>query len=1212
MTLFAGSCQRENLEPDQTNGKVTFTVEVPAELQTKAIADGKNVDQLIYEVWLTKNKAQKDLSKDATKLYQVNDAELKSDPNDNNIRKVTIELDLMNDQNFTILFWAQVNKADPAYITDNLTGVTYAKALDEYDSNDESLAAFYSSAYIVDGKHVDAMGKQIDSKVTLRRPFAQLNLGNDNPTPKYTINVLKSDVKVTSVPTVFNVATKETSEPQEISFQIADIPNDPKTLTVQDKPYDYVAMNYVFAGGDNVAVEYNIYTKIKGVNGEIDATVNNVVKNVPLKENYRTNIVGNLLTSKVDYQIVVDANFNQPDIDLESLTDGLVLVNPNMDPNAASYTKMYEISSGNGFAFAMMYLVPAMESGESAEFYLLNSIDMEGINYVPSAVPSGVMVHLGIGAAPITRSTSGIVITGLDSPIFAKVENGGTASFSNIVIENLSDDTNAALVGENDGKVVISNCEASNDQNNEVDLIGDVDNNGTTYDATEVGDIETLKDVLKTGIPQVVISKQLKVTDNTVLDLNGTSISAIDSNETGSYAMFEVQPDATLTVNGPGSITLTATTDRQWSAYSSVISNQRGKLVVNEGVVIEHLGGTSMAYAIDNLTNTGEQDAVTIVNGATVKSKYRAIRQFLNSPTGSNELYVKKGSTVLGDNKAIWPQDANSNANPGILEVEAGAEINDVYLSAANATKQWPLQISIPSSAFVEGGEIVLGTIPTGYEVKNIDGIWGIFFNPVKIGDKGYATIADALVDAKDGDVITIDGSAILPTSLKTSTPGTLTIQSESDAIAEVSFDSMPGVADGGLNCYADGMNLIFKNIKVVSPGTGSAYSGGFGRANSVKFEDSIYEGQYRAGNSPTQFINCTIDPKTSYIYTDYVNVDFIKCTFNCSEGKGIQVYNDGNNSNTVINVIDCSFIANKQGTTWDGKPVTAIDANSNGEEFTININNSTDKGFPAGQFTGETLFNIKGGAEFITINVDGKKWTANGYEDAEGNLHVYTVAALKAAIKEKNARIFIYPNIETNDGSYDLESKMSLAEGVSLIGAGTDQVVIKNSWSSNLFANQAYFRNTTMENIYNDNNLSIDMAYAVGVVTFKNCTFGGSSTAHQGVHFDGEDGTIVFDECDFIGRNMFAASLEKVTFNNCEFINKRSTLEGSDKWTGVNMWGTYEFNNCVFGSEAHCNVKCDGVVADFNNCSYGNGADITTIIHNSNNYSATIKFDGK
>ena len=137
-----------------------------------------------------------------------------------------------------------------------------------------------------------------------------------------------------------------------------------------------------------------------------------------------------------------------------------------------------------------------------------------------------------------------------------------------------------------------------------------------------------------------------------------------------------------------------------------------------------------------------------------------------------------------------------------------------------------------------------------------------------------------------------------------------------------------------------------------------------------------------------------------------------------------------------------------------------------------------------------------------------------------------------------------------------------------------------------------------------------IDAGIANGNVTFKDCIFGGS-VAHQGVHFDSGTGVVVFDNCTFVGRNMFGSSLEKVVFNNCTFLNKKSSLTGADKWTGVNMWGKYEFNNCVFDTEATCNVKCDDVVAAFNGCVYSDGKDIETVIRNSSNFTATITFDG-
>ena len=218
------------------------------------------------------------------------------------------------------------------------------------------------------------------------------------------------------------------------------------------------------------------------------------------------------------------------------------------------------------------------------------------------------------------------------------------------------------------------------------------------------------------------------------------------------------------------------------------------------------------------------------------------------------------------------------------------------------------------------------------------------------------------------------------------------------------------------------------------------------------------------------------------------------------------------------------------------------------------------------------------------------------------------TAAELVAQLKVAGQTVYL---LTSEDGeSIELGGKLSIASGASLIGYGDAPVGVDNDWGSTTFANQAHFTNTHIENIFFDDNMVIDAGIANGNVTFKDCIFGGS-VAHQGVHFDSGTGLVVFDNCTFVGRNMFGASLEKVVFNNCTFLNKKSSLTGADKWTGVNMWGKYEFNNCVFDTDATCNVKCDGIEAAFNGCTYTDAKDIKTVIRNSSNYTATITFDG-
>jgi hypothetical protein len=349
MAFFAGSCQQENLEPVAGNGTVTFTVEAPANVQTKAIADGLNVDQLVYEVWITENLGN--LTQNAQKLYQATTTMAV----ENGVNKATITLDLVNDQKFTVLFWAQVDAAD-AYNTNELTAVTYAK--DEYKANDESLAAFYAVAYVDDCMHVTKDGTATGSQVKLTRPFAQLNLGTLNTSTAYTVALVSSKVNVKNVNQVFNVATSKASLPEEMTFVMNEVPSNPSTLDVNGVSYEYAGMNYMFAG-DNVIVEYDIVTSL---NGGMEGTVNNVVSEVPLKENYRTNIIGNLLTSKVDYEIVVDADFQIPD---EFVGEGVVvakdtdeLINALKDTNAPEHLTIELLGNQTKAVTPVEYQIP--------------------------------------------------------------------------------------------------------------------------------------------------------------------------------------------------------------------------------------------------------------------------------------------------------------------------------------------------------------------------------------------------------------------------------------------------------------------------------------------------------------------------------------------------------------------------------------------------------------------------------------------------------------------------------------------------------------------------------------------------------------------------------------------------------------------------------------------------------------------------------------
>ena len=259
-----------------------------------------------------------------------------------------------------------------------------------------------------------------------------------------------------------------------------------------------------------------------------------------------------------------------------------------------------------------------------------------------------------------------------------------------------------------------------------------------------------------------------------VLDLNGKTITGTD-NATASYGLININSGAELTINdttGNGAIKLTATNDRDWNAYSSVISNQRGKLVVNGGT-IEHLGGTDMAYGVDNLTNGQGTYAETIINGGTIKSTYRAIRQFLNGTEAQNILTIN-GGTIEGANKSVWMQDPSKNANTGTLTIAEDAKlVGDVYLYVTPESTSWPVEVSIAAAALQGESKVMTGNVPAGYELAVVDGTYGVYTGAAKIGTVYYATIAEAINAALAGETVVIlagehaEGTIKLPATLK-------------------------------------------------------------------------------------------------------------------------------------------------------------------------------------------------------------------------------------------------------------------------------------------------------------------------------------------------------------------------------------------------------------------------------------------------------------
>jgi hypothetical protein len=119
------------------------------------------------------------------------------------------------------------------------------------------------------------------------------------------------------VANVFNTITGRGEGGVEVTFKPALTPNGKKDETDQlletkNSKYHWLGMNYLIVSGgdsDTVVLDATFQTN----KGDVDLHITNV----SIRKNYRTNIVGNLLTTNSTFTIVVDEVFDKPDKDYD-------------------------------------------------------------------------------------------------------------------------------------------------------------------------------------------------------------------------------------------------------------------------------------------------------------------------------------------------------------------------------------------------------------------------------------------------------------------------------------------------------------------------------------------------------------------------------------------------------------------------------------------------------------------------------------------------------------------------------------------------------------------------------------------------------------------------------------------------------------------------------------------------------------------------------
>ena len=285
--LLATSCQNDELDAVQSGNEATvsFTLGVEGGVQTRAISDGTGANQLVYSVF----------DADGNRISSIGQV------NRENVQFPAEEkITLAKGQTYQVVFWAQNSECDAYSVTDDMkVSVNYASK-----NNDEGRDAFFAAVPF----EVKDNNKTID--VVLKRPFAQINVGvtdDDVEAAKISgIVINESKAVIKGVATNMDLLTgKPGNADAEIVYDFAAIPTEKLNVDLDGdgtkEAYNYLSMSYILVDKGTSAVEFTF----KPVKGN-DIVFSEGLNDVPVQSNWRTNILGQILTGNIEFKISID------------------------------------------------------------------------------------------------------------------------------------------------------------------------------------------------------------------------------------------------------------------------------------------------------------------------------------------------------------------------------------------------------------------------------------------------------------------------------------------------------------------------------------------------------------------------------------------------------------------------------------------------------------------------------------------------------------------------------------------------------------------------------------------------------------------------------------------------------------------------------------------------------------------------------------------
>lgn len=282
MPLLFTSCSKDEKMASEETVQVSFSTELPKRIGTRAGTTDLNANKVVCAVF-----------EDGEEISTLREVITIQEGED-----IVFAPRLIKGRTYDVVFWAMKDKN---YNVNDMTAITRAS---ETTAAESDFDAFTESV------EVEVTGSKSET-VTLKRPLAQLNLGvtlddwNAVASEEtFGMKPTKMIITLTGKDTFNALTGATTGEDKEVTYTL-DVSGE--DLVAGDETYKSIAMCYVYpdAGQENIDITYTIYDQDNDVIRE-DVTI----QNIPLENNYRTNVVGGLLTGTITYTITFEKDFN--------------------------------------------------------------------------------------------------------------------------------------------------------------------------------------------------------------------------------------------------------------------------------------------------------------------------------------------------------------------------------------------------------------------------------------------------------------------------------------------------------------------------------------------------------------------------------------------------------------------------------------------------------------------------------------------------------------------------------------------------------------------------------------------------------------------------------------------------------------------------------------------------------------------------------------